>query len=336
MSDNNQWIPLTGGNTFATREKYKAYENKSIDQRNVWLLYLKTHDYFTNYFKVEGDEEFKKVAPLFFSNLWNYGQVAIVKWQEKFVILTVTATKTNGQGEIIKGNGYIANWLTGQNGMVEIGQPPKQAGQRYILNNIDYAYARWGNIGLPAWFFWQAILEKQVQILNACYTNISWLAKKMKYEVFGGLTDETNYEIDHSLDPRSGVIVEVKQGKDKMGIPKTNFSKFTELNLPNGSSGADAWDYMSRYENFWNKYMGRVSHNYEKSSHNISNEMEVNNHNYIILEQDVLRQLEICSMQLKERLGVNVTFSPTVDLTAMDSEERKGDPGDDGHSTEIE
>lgn len=328
MTDNKFGLPITGGNTWSLYEQLRQLDSGIGDDNTlVWLLYLRTHAYFTNYFKVEGDEEFKKIAPLFMSSLWNYGQVAVVELGGKLNVLTISPQRTDGQGNVVSGNGWIAQWLNGINGMSVIGKGAPQVGKPFKLNDIDYAYAKWGNIALPAWWFWNVILRKQIDILNAVYTNISWLAKKMKYECYGTFTNETAMEILNSLNPKSGVVIENRHTLNKEGILQSNASAFTELKLPDKGS-SEAWDYMSRYENFWNKYMGRVSHNYEKSSHNISNEMEVNNHNYIILEEDVLRQLNIFSEQLKDRLGVSVTFTPTVDLKAMDSEERKGDPGD--------
>ena len=320
--------PLTGGNTWGLYNELERLTNNTTDDYLIWMLYLRTHAYFTNYFKAEGDDKFKKIAPLFFSSLWNYGKVAVMEMGGELVVLTISPRQINGQGQVVSGEGYIAQWLNGMNGMSTIGKGAPKVGRAFKLNDKDYAYAKWGSISLPAWWFWNAILKKQLDVLNAVYTNISWLAKKMKYEVYGAFTDETAIEIMNSLSPKSGVVIENKHIRDKDGIYKSTMNAFSDLKLPPNASG-DAWDYMSRYENFWNKYMGRVSHNYEKASHNISNEMEVNNHNYIILEQDVLRQLEICADQLKERLGINVTFSPTVDLQQMDSEESKGDPGDD-------
>lgn len=322
-------LPLSGGNTFSVYETLKSLlDNQYNDEYLLWLLYLRTHAYFVNYFKCEGDEEFKKIAPLFFSNLWNYGMVGITRVVDKLCVLTVSPNKSDGQGNILTGTGYLAQWLNGMDGINTIGNGAPKDGYAFKLNDKDYAYAKWGSIALSAWWFWSLILKKQIQILNAIYTNISWLGKKMKYENYGTFNEATAIEIVNALNEKSGVVIENKHIMNKDGAFRSSGSQFTELKMPNGSSGADAWDYLSRYENFWNKYMGRVSHNYEKSSHNISNEMEVNNHNYLILEEDVLRQLDICSQQLKERLNINVKFSPTVDLKAMESETSKGDLGD--------
>lgn len=307
--------PVTGGNQLTAMEYLKLLNHQfqtdqSYEFSLKWLILLSQMTYFSNLFNfITGDERYLKLENLFFTNLWWYGKVGILKTGEKIDVVNLTNTL---DGEYIQ----IAKYIFNSN------VQPKDTNiinRNRLLNKNDdrLVIFRWGSTALPGFIWWWQFAQEQNFMWKAVFSESMWINKKLQIDFNLELTDQNKFMLKSLFNPSSPFFFHNNI---------ETLSEVKQLELPPLTT--TGFDMIDRHRQMYYQMFGRrINENYKKEK-NITDDIQFSMSNYNIIENDWLRELKIGAIQLKEK------FNDILEFEHLDKLEPSVQGGDeDVHET---
>lgn len=197
LEDIKDDIPVTNGGLYALSKTLHALKDSSYDR---YRKYLKIRQYWSNLWKIEGDDYLNNRLACIMGIVLDYGFVAIKYKNDKFIIYGLVEPKYDWDGTVVSGKGMKATPIAGT--------PAKftEALKNETLNNKDTCFMKWGDLGLPLWFdWWYDIgiinwLQKQF-VKNAPYNN-----KKTKWNINHNDSDIIQLEADAIYNTENRIV----------------------------------------------------------------------------------------------------------------------------------
>lgn len=302
--------PLTGGNQLSTMEYLKLLNQQFQIKGNYafslkWLILLSQMTYFSNLFNfITEDERYLKIENLFFTNLWWYGKVGILKTGENIDVVNVSDSL---DGEYIQIANYIFNSNIQPSDINIINQ-----NRKLKINDEKLVVFRWGSTALPGFIWWYQFSSEQNFMWKAVFSESMWINKKLQIDYNLELTDQNKFMLKSVMDPSSPFFFHNNI---------ETLSEIKQLELPPLTTVG--FDMIDRHRQMYYQMFGRrINENYKKEK-NITDDIQFSMSNYNIIENDWLRELKIGAIKLKEK------FNDVIEFDHLDKLEPSVNQGED-------
>ena len=305
----------------------------------IFRMYWAERQYFSNLFKVKGDELLELYFHRIIGCAFDYGTVAVRQVVDKasgaksLEIYNAYAVKINQAGDIMSGRLSRQVYLAQPSLGYTLKNDPKN-----IATDQDYVFLKFGQLGLTMWFSLLPFLFAKQRVWKIINKNIPATEVKWHYKVEYGNALELMKELDWINDVSNNVIVSVSNPKssvmtkDGKQIETTAGQMKVEPIIlpeqPNAKSYAD-WEVLTAIQNYMTGHATNIS---TKKERNTAGEVVFNLSHFEVMNEEYMNEIRIFLHKWKERYGgdatVEIASSPTDLLTNMEGKNGVGDQND--------
>lgn len=246
-----------------------------------------------------------------------YGNVGIYFVDNKPIPIVENKTKINEFGEITRVEGYNGYELLQSNGLLS--EVESRLKRKYTIigeelkNNYIRLYAPSYNYG--AYVRWIKFIRMWGELLKTINTYSYLLVKKIMYNV----NDESAAvdEIKRFFDSNSPFLI----NKD------TNSPDSNKFEIAGGDSGGtnDIFTYYDRWLEIYYGLLGRKINVDRKKERNITNEVEMSEDNFDILENEIKVNRKNFLKLFSSRIGISVIYLEDEEDTNEKANEEIGE-----------
>lgn len=335
---NNENMPITGGNLFATQEYLNAvFSSTSLVKYN---LLLDTIRCLRNVFTVEGDEFLERSWQNILTVLLIYGAVGIrLKKRLDSEILQIYGVMNFAVDDdltIKSCEGYLPTVL---NRGVTFGFD-KNKSTMVKLNNNTAVFTTYGTEALSIIVRIMPFLNARYRTLKIASGNVMYHNKKIKMKYGGGSSQELDFMLDTVTSDNSKVLVEftpeldltvsehdsaVIKGKKKPFIGKSgtngivNPTTFEPL-LDRGEVNKDVWVDYDKFTEIQNEISGIRFNGAKKKSRNTTDDVKTSNAKTMLVEKDLEMSLLNLINDYNKKYGKSAKIVKTHDDEINDTD----------------
>lgn len=293
-------LPLNS-NLFQVSEYLNAISDDSNSA--FYRRYLNHLQYFTGVYKLEGDNEFNKIAHQLLRHAIEFGKVALTKFNGKLLPIAISELEYDIYGEIKKITGYPIRMNYGYTSNLNL----------IKCKPSETVVLRQNYLALPFIYFWKQPLYTIEHLLQAAITGSVASIKKFKRRFMNNSSLISNIEQLSYTDPKTPYISVISNPKgygidDEQSIISANDAEFTTSN----SSTEHLWTNLKEYMEFEYFQLGRRVNTNKKAERNISREIDTEVINFEILDEEFKRYLELFKQECKDKLKIDIEIQNIV------------------------
>lgn len=302
-------------------------EAKQIQGWWLWIMILERIDYFANLFKIETeDKKLKKALKQYLFDVVLSGRACIMKKGEDYKVYCVTNVKINQEGDISDFSYYNSNFVIN----AEVSSLENNEGLMNSSSITDNCVVgAWKKNGYNIWFYIMSYLFNAVDLLYI-YWNRARLNKEIVLQKKGN-NSSSNQEAFNFLDPYQNLVtinsvsILDEDGHDNAKVELEN--RYEILSLGNGEETQYSFTNFLQWIDYWDNVIGIRSNPLNTNSQrSISNEIEPQVLKLSHLQQDFQDQLEYLADEIKEKFGVEVTFTSDDNVLIQQIQDNGGNP----------
>lgn len=294
------------GSSFATDQFLQSLVQYDAE---FYKLYDRNLQYFSALHNIKGNKDIERIWPAFMRLSYEYGKVAIGRYNGKFIVLNVVEERYTID--------YKVKWVKGiiaprGYGLLSKMTPIKLKAEDVVIMRSNYN-------AFPFMFYWKDIIKNIMTLRSAAITASITSIKKFKRNLANNSSTIAEIENKSMLDPSTPTVDVVASPmsyfdedlhRTEGNMRSSDVSNSTTPNSITFESAID--DASSQYDNLKNYmefefYMnGRRVNTNKKNERNIAKEIDTETVNFDILENDMERYLNIAVQEMNEKWGLSL------------------------------